>query len=72
MTSNAENLVPLALNGARITSGFRSALFDAAARRGISVNELVLRAAARKLHESGSEFSGIFQPGDMPEAVEDF
>lgn len=61
----ADEIVPVALNGGRVTSGFRAALFDAAARRGISVNELVLRATAEKLRDAGGHFSGVFHPGDM-------
>ena len=61
----ADEIVPVALNGGRVTSGFRAALFDAASRHGISVNELVLRATAEKLRDAGGHFSGVFHPGDM-------
>jgi hypothetical protein len=61
----ADAIVPVALNGGRVTSGFRAALFAAASRRGISVNELVLLAAGEKLCAAGEHFSGVFRPGDM-------
>ena len=60
-----DSIVPVALNGGRVTSGFRDALFSTAARCGISVNELVLRATAEKLLAAGEHFSGVFHPGDM-------
>lgn len=60
-------IVSLMLNGGRVTSGFRAALFAAASRAGVSVNEWVLRAAAEKLSASGSQFSGVFETGDLPD-----
>ena len=56
----------LFLNGARVTSGFRSALFDAANRAGITPNEFVITAAAEKLARSGASFPGVFRRGDLP------
>jgi hypothetical protein len=53
------------LSGGRVTSGFRAALFAAASRAGVSVNEFVLTAAAEKLRASGNEFSGIFRANDL-------
>ncbi|APO67250.1 hypothetical protein IE4872_CH01608 [Rhizobium gallicum] len=64
-------IVSLLLNGGRVTSGFRAALFAAASRAGISVNEFVLQAAAEKLRASGSQFSGVFEPGDLLENLND-
>ncbi|QIO57309.1 hypothetical protein [Rhizobium leguminosarum] len=61
-------IVCIMLNGGRVTSGFRAALFDAASRAGVSVNEFVLTAAADKLRASGSQFSGVFEPGDLAPA----
>lgn len=58
-------IVNVMLNGGRVTSGFRAALFAAASRAGVSVNEYVLTAAAEKLRASGSQFSGVFEPGDL-------
>lgn len=58
-------IVNVMLNGGRVTSGFRAALFAAASRAGLSVNEFVLTAAAEKLKASGSQFSGVFEPGDL-------
>ncbi|MCC2612628.1 hypothetical protein [Neorhizobium petrolearium] len=60
-------IVSVMLTGGRVTSGFRAALFAAASRAGVSVNEWVLRAAAEKLSASGSQFSGVFEPGDLPD-----
>ncbi|SCX00869.1 hypothetical protein DSM25558_0190 [Agrobacterium sp. DSM 25558] len=60
-----EPIVNVMLNGGRVTSGFRSALFAAASRAGVSVNEFVLTATAEKLSASGSRFSGVFEPGDI-------
>jgi len=61
-----EPIVNVMLNGGRVTSGFRAALFAAASRAGTSVNEYVLQATAEKLHASGNQFSGVFEPGDLP------
>ncbi|MBO0906531.1 hypothetical protein [Jiella sonneratiae] len=63
--SHSQAAVPLFLNGARVTSGFRSALFDAANRAGVTVNEFVISAAAEKLARSGSSFPGVFRAGDL-------
>lgn len=63
---NADEIVALLLNGGRVTHAFRSALFAAADREGLSVNELVLRLAAERLRASGARFSGVFFPGDLP------
>ena len=60
-------IVNLMLNGSRVTSGFRAALFAAASREGVSVSEFVLTAAAEKLRARGSHFSGVFEPGDLPD-----
>ncbi|MBB2678679.1 UNVERIFIED_ORG: uncharacterized protein (DUF1778 family) [Rhizobium esperanzae] len=57
----------LMLQGAKVTSSFRSALFDAANRAGMTPNEFVLQAAAEKLAASGRHFSGLFTPGDLQE-----
>ena len=63
-------VVNVMLNGGRVTLSFRDALFAAASRSGMSVNEFVLIAAADALRGAGSEFSGIFQPGDLIDAEE--
>lgn len=60
-------IVALMLTGGRVTAGFRAALFAAASRAGVSVNEFVLTAAAEKLRASGQHFSGLFEPGDLPD-----
>ncbi|QTU96212.1 MULTISPECIES: hypothetical protein [Rhizobium] len=53
-------IVALSLTGGRVTKGFRDALFDGAARAGISVNEFVLLAAGDKLASLGRDFPGVF------------
>ncbi|WP_311272126.1 MULTISPECIES: hypothetical protein [unclassified Rhizobium] len=58
-------IVNVMLNGGRVTAGFRAALFAAASRAGVSVNEFVLTAAAEKLRACGGQFSGVFEPGDL-------
>ncbi len=63
-------IVNVMLNGGRVTAGFRTALFDAANRAGVSVNEFVLTATAEKLSASGSRFSGVFHPGDISQNVQ--
>lgn len=60
--------VNLFLNGGRVTSGFRSSLFDAANRAGMSVNEFVITAAAEKLMQRGASFPGVFRKGDFERA----
>lgn len=62
-------IVNVMLNGGRVTSSFRTNLFAAASRAGVSVNEFVLTAAAEKLQASGSQFSGVFEPGDVGRAA---
>ena len=57
--------VPILLNGATVTRTFRDAAFDAANRRGISANELALRALGAHLRASGREIGGIFEAGDV-------
>jgi len=60
-----EQIVNVLLQGGRVTSTFREALFDAAHRSGMSANEFVLMACAERLKASGREFSGVFRPGDL-------
>ena len=59
--------VNLMLNGSRVTAGFRAALFDAANRAGVTVNEYVIRAAGEKLAANGAIFPGVFRPSDIEE-----
>jgi len=65
-----DSIVNVMLNGGRVTAGFRTALFEAANRAGVSVNEFVLTATAEKLCASGRRFSGVFEPGDMSQNVQ--
>ena len=66
--SPESHAVNLCLNGGRVTSGFRSSLFDAANRAGMSVNEFVITAAAEKLVQRGASFPGVFRRGDLDQA----
>jgi hypothetical protein len=61
--------VPVMLTGARVQPDFRAALFSAAAREGLSVNEFVIRAAGEKLARSGAPISGVFERGDLNNQV---
>ncbi|KQT53665.1 hypothetical protein ASG43_17660 [Aureimonas sp. Leaf454] len=60
---------PLFLKGARVTNAFRTSLFDAANRAGITPNEFCIKAAAEKLARSGASFPGVFRKGDIEEAA---
>ena len=51
LNRGADEIVALSLNGGRVTRSFRQAVFDAAAREGVTVNELVLRRVAERLRE---------------------
>lgn len=55
----------LLLRGAKVLPEFRDVVFDQANRRGVSVNELILTAAAEHLAERGVKFAGVFEPGDL-------
>jgi hypothetical protein len=56
----------LFLKGARVMSGFRDELFDAANRAGVTPNEFCITAAAEKLAAGGRRFPGVFRRGDHP------
>lgn len=60
-----DDIVAVALNGGKVTLAFRSALFDAANRAGMSVNEFVLLAAAARLKASGYSFPSVFSTSDV-------
>ena len=62
---DADAICNVMLTGGRVTRGFRSALFDAAARAGMSINEFCIQATAEKLADRGATFTGVFEPGDM-------
>lgn len=59
----------LLLRGAKVLPEFRDAVFDQANRRGVSVNELILTAAAERLAERGAKFAGLFEPGDVDQVA---
>lgn len=57
--------VPILLRGARVLQPFRDAVFRAANRAGMSVNEFVLNCAARQLRQAGTTVPGVFESGDL-------
>lgn len=59
--------VPIALREARVLPSFQRAVFDAAARSGATVTEVVLEAAGRELRAQGLPVDGVFRPGDIAE-----
>lgn len=61
----AQTTVPILLRGGRVTASFRDAVFRAANRSGMSVNEWVLFAAGQQLRASGATLPGVFEPGDI-------
>lgn len=63
--------VSILLRGGRVTADFRAALFDAAARSGMTVNEFCLMAVGEKLARSGAGIVGVFEPGDLQAANDD-
>lgn len=63
--SSPNAIVPVMLNGGRVTAAFRAALFSAAAREGVSINEFVLRSAAERLRQMGADLAGVFEPNDL-------
>lgn len=58
-------IVNIALTDARVTRGFRQALFDASNRAGVGVSEFILMATGKVLANSGKSFPGIFRKGDF-------
>ncbi|WP_461382567.1 hypothetical protein [Devosia indica] len=65
MSDRSQSRASLMLTGGVVTSGFRAALFAAANRAGMTVNEYVLHAAAERLQASGAAIDGLFHPGDL-------
>lgn len=59
-----DSIVPVMLNGARVTRSFREALFDASIQAGMTPSEFALQAAGEKLKQAGQQFSGVFHRGD--------
>lgn len=57
--------VPLTLGDGRVDADFRSALFDASDREGVSAHEFCLLAAAEKLHSRGFPVKGVWRKGDL-------
>lgn len=67
MTATSEDArrVPVFLTGAKITEGFRKALFEASSRAGSTPSEFALMAAAEKLISAGHSIPGIFRLDDF-------
>ena len=59
----------LLLNGSQVTVGFRKALFEAALRTDLTLNEFVLARAAERLAADGYEFPGVFEAGDLTDLI---
>ena len=59
--------VALLLTSARVTEGFRDALFAAAAARGLTPTDFTLIAAAGQLSDLGYAVPGVFRAGDFPQ-----
>ncbi|PJO47193.1 hypothetical protein [Brucella pituitosa] len=55
----------ITLGSSTVTRSLRSAIFDAAGRRGVTTTEFVLDAAARHLRSQGQDISGVFSEGDL-------
>lgn len=66
--------VNLTLRGGRVTTGFRAALFAAAGRAGMSINEYVLWSVGERLARSaiGANVDGVFSPGDLAAGRDQF
>ena len=60
-----EPIVPMMLNGGRVLKQFRTEVWSAADRAGVSVNEFCLRAVGKALVEAGADIPGVFTPGDI-------
>ena len=60
-----DHVVQVALKGGGVLDTFRSALFSAARREGVGVNEFVLRSAGERLQRSGYRFNGVFEIDDL-------
>lgn len=59
----------LLLNGSQVTAGFREALFDAAGKSDLTLNEFVIARAAERLAADGYEFPGVFEAGDLADLI---
>jgi hypothetical protein len=60
MPERPERTVQLLLRGAKVTPAFRSAVFEAANRAGMTANEFVLIATGERLRQLGSDFPSVF------------
>lgn len=61
----------LLLTSARVTEGYRDALFAAAAARGLTPTDFLLIAATDHLVGLGYPVPGVFQAGDLPTPQKD-
>jgi hypothetical protein len=64
-----DQIVQVALRGGGVLDSFRSALFLAARKEGVPVNEYVLRSAGERLARDGYRFNGVFEIDDLNEGA---
>lgn len=60
-----DQIVQVALRGGGVLDSFRSALFLAARKEGVPVNEFVLKSAGERLQRAGYRFNGVFEMDDL-------
>jgi hypothetical protein len=60
-----DHIVQVALKGGGVLDTFRSALFSAARREGVGVNEFVLKSAGERLQRAGYPVTGVFETDDL-------
>lgn len=59
--------VALALRDAMVLPEFRDLVFEQAGKSGVSVNEVVITAAAKHFRAAGYRLPGVFRAGDLTE-----
>lgn len=64
---NTGRTVQVLLTSARVTEGYRDAVFAAADARGLTPTDFLLIAAAGQLTRLGYSIPGIFRVGDLPD-----
>jgi hypothetical protein len=60
-----DHIVQVALKGGGVLDSFRSALFLAARKEGVPVNEFVLKSAGERLQRAGYPVTGVFEMDDL-------
>jgi hypothetical protein len=56
---------PILLRGGNVLEDFKEVLVTESNRSGMSVNEVLIRAAGERLAQRGLQFTGVFEPGDL-------